>query len=111
MRRRSALGAMLMWAVVGSGAADAACSCQCVDGVARTLCSSIDEAQGDPVACLSAAGPRDCPRPDPEEAPPLLYEGPAGAAHCRAAQLWDPRVGGYTVTAKVCELDVGASAG
>jgi hypothetical protein len=111
MRRLSVIGAVLLWGVVAGGAADAACSCQCIDGVARTLCSSVDEARDNPAACRTAAGPIDCPPPDQLEPAPALYEGPAGAAHCRAARLWDPDSGGYAVSAKVCQLDVGETAG
>ena len=108
---RLALGTvLLMGGILVSGAAAAACSCQCIEGVARTLCSNIDEARGNPTACVTAAGPVDCPRPALDPAP-VLYEGPAGAAHCRAARLWDPDSGGYAVTAKICELDAAEATG
>ncbi len=105
---------ILLIAVMFSGIAvpaSATCSCQCVEGVPRTACTSVEEAQANPTACGSGPQKVACDvAPTPAEAP-LRYEAPAGATDCRSARLWDPRTQGYSVVAKVCDLDPDATAG
>lgn len=88
----------------------ATCSCQCVEGVARTACTTADEARANPNACGSGMQRVACETVTPPGAPPLRYPAPAGASDCRSARLWDPRSNGYTVAAKVCDLDPDAAA-
>ena len=85
------------------GSASAGCSCQCVEGLAHTLCSSLEEAQANPYAC--GAGPTRvvCPLAPVADQAPLQYPPPAGASNCRSARLWDPHGAQYSVAAKVCE--------
>jgi hypothetical protein len=102
---------LLVGGLAASGAAAATCGCQCIDGVARTLCSTLDEARGNPSLCRDAAGPIVCPAPRTPNSAPALYDGPQGTTGCRGARLWDPNSGEYVVEAKVCELDAGEAAG
>ena len=105
------VGMLLLGAVAASAGAEAACSCQCIDGVARTLCSTIDEARENPALCRDAAGLIACPAPRTPNAAPTLYDGPDGTAGCHGAWLWDPDSGEYVVEAKVCGLAAGEAAG
>jgi hypothetical protein len=105
------IGTLLLGGLAYSGMAAATCSCQCIDGVARTLCSTLDEARGNPSLCRDAAGLIACPTPQSPNAAPALYDGPEGTAGCHGARLWDPNSGEYGVEAKVCELAVGEAAG
>lgn len=77
------------------------CSCQCVEGVARTLCTRIDEAARNPIACGDTA--RMCPAPagasDVER-----YDPPPGAVDCRSARILDPETGAYSLAARVCDV-------
>jgi hypothetical protein len=89
----------------------ATCSCQCVEGVARTACTSVEEAQADPSACGSGPQKVACELPPPSTDAPLRYASPDGAVDCRSARLWDPRSNSYSAVAKVCDLDRDAAAG
>ena len=89
----------------------ATCSCQCVEGVARTACTSVEEAQADPAACGSGPQKVACEVPPPSTDAPLRYASPDGAVDCRSARLWDPRSNSYSAVAKVCDLDRDAAAG
>jgi len=105
----------LGWFVVGSlalaaGPVAATCSCQCVEGVARTACTSVGEAQADPNACGVGVQKVACDVPPPSTQPPLRFEPPAGAVDCRSARLWDPRSNAYSAVANVCDLDRDAAA-
>jgi len=89
----------------------AGCSCQCVEGVARTACSTVDEARGNPDAC-GGGGPKvACAVPPAPDAPPQRYAAPKGGADCRDRRLWDPQTNAYSVVAKVCSLAPAAGGG
>ncbi len=99
-----------------AGVASANCACQCIEGVARTLCTTLDEAQANPNACGAGEQNAGEPRVACEVAPPSSdavqrYEPPQGAVDCRGARLWDPHSNSYAVVAKVCDLDRDAAAG
>lgn len=108
-----------------AGASWANCACQCVEGVARTLCTTLDEARANPNACGTGelvAGDRGvgeqvgeqkvaCEIAPPSAEPVQRYEPPQGAVDCRGARLWDPHSNSYAVVAKVCDLDRDAAAG
>jgi hypothetical protein len=101
---------VLVWLVAGAFACGTAgvsanCACQCVEGVARTLCTTIDEAQANPMACGNAEQKVECEIAPPATETPQHYEPPLGAVDCRGARLWDPRSKSYAVVAKICELD------
>jgi hypothetical protein len=100
----------LSWLLTGLFAitavpASATCSCQCVEGVARTACSTIEEAQTNPNACGSGPQKVACDVPPPAAEPPMHFAPPAGASDCRSARLWDPRSNAYSAVANVCDLD------
>ena len=79
------------------------CACRCVEGLARTVCTTLDEAAQDPVLCAPQAQRGDCPAP-PAGFEPQQFSPPSpGARDCREARLWDPESGGYTTTTKVCD--------
>ena len=99
-----------VFAVIGAPVS-ATCSCQCVEGVARTACTSVEEAQADPAACGSGPQKVACEVPPPSTDAPLRYASPDGAVDCRSARLWDPRSNSYSAVAKVCDLDQDAAAG
>jgi len=96
------IAAMLAWTVAAP--AFATCSCQCVEGVARTACTSVDEARGNPQACGGNGQAIACAMPPALEQPPERYVAPDGAVDCRARRLWDPHANAYSVVAKVCDL-------
>jgi hypothetical protein len=86
------------------GVASANCACQCIEGVARTLCTTVAEAQANPNACGGGAQKVACDVAPPSTEASLRYEPPLGATDCRGARLWDPHTHSYTVVAKVCDL-------
>ena len=84
------------------------CGCLCVDGVGKTLCQSVAEAQQQPNMC-----PQDlvCPVPTEElrkeSGSPLYYDSPAEHAHsCREVRIWDDKAAAYTGV-KVCDVFTG----
>ena len=83
------------------------CGCLCVDGMARTLCQSVAEAQRQPNMCPANLN---CPKPPAAEAAgeePLYYDAPAEHAHnCREVRIWDESVDAYTGV-KVCDVFTG----
>ena len=100
----------LVWLVVGAfacgaGSAAANCTCQCIEGVARTLCTTLDEAQANPTRCGTGEQKVACAVAPTSAAAPQRYEPPSGAVDCRGARLWDPKTDSYGVVAKVCDLD------
>lgn len=100
----------LVWLLVGAvacgaGSVSANCTCQCIEGVARTLCTTLDEAQADPSACGRGVQKVACEIAPTSAAAPQRYEPPHGAVDCRGARLWDPHTNSYGVVAKVCDLD------
>jgi hypothetical protein len=94
--------AVFTWAVAGP--AYATCACQCVEGVPRTACTSVDEARANPHACGANGRTIACATPPAREQPPERYAAPDGAVDCRAGRLWDPHTNAYSVVAKVCDL-------
>ena len=101
----------ILFAVCAAAAAPAAaiCSCQCIEGVARTLCSRPEEARENPSACGIGAQKIACVAAPPPADPPERYAPPDGGRDCRSQRLWDPHTDRYSVVAKVCDLDVGAA--
>jgi hypothetical protein len=79
---RSVLFALALW-LLGGAAANATCTCQCVDGQLQPLCqSAIDQ----PPVCA----PTICPIAAPS-LPPLTFPilPPLGTSQCRQAQICD----------------------
>ncbi len=100
----------LVWLFVGAlacggGWASANCACQCIEGVARTLCTTLDEAQANPNTCGGGEQKVTCAVAPTSTEAPQRYEPPHGAVDCRGARLWDPHTNSYGVVAKVCDLD------
>lgn len=89
----------------GAGTASANCACQCIEGVARTLCTTLAEAQANPSACGEGVQKVACEAAPTATAAPPRYAAPHGAVDCRGARLWDPHTNSYSVVAKVCDLD------
>jgi|GEM_PF-3402360 len=105
-----------VWIVVGmlaswAAPASANCSCQCIEGVARTLCTRVDEAQAKPSECGAGVHKIVCAAAPASAETPQHYTPPAGGADCRGQRLWDPRTGSYSAIAKVCDLDRNAVTG
>ncbi len=80
------------------------CSCLCVEGSPRTLCTDILEAQLNPSLCSPAALSL-CPAlPTAEIGERRIYDSPFGeGVNCREVRVWDPASDGYTAV-KVCDV-------
>jgi hypothetical protein len=83
--------------------AGSVCACRCVEGTARTVCTTLDEAAANPQLCASTTPHAECPIApagfEPQQFPPPV----PGALDCREARLWEPATGGYTTTTRVCD--------
>jgi len=86
--------------------ARADCTCRCVDGVARTLCTGLDEAATRIDTCGDA--PPTCP-PPALAADVARFDPPPGATQCRSARLLDPATRAYSVDARICEVGARAA--
>jgi hypothetical protein len=76
------------------------CGCLCVEGVPKTLCSTVEEAQQNPAVC----GLRHCPDYVATEADGQRYVSPhAFADNCRDVRVWNGAAGAYTGI-KVCDV-------
>lgn len=83
--------------------AQALCSCQCLEGRARTVCTTLDEAVAGGDACRHGLQRVTCPDAAPP-APAQPLESPAaGAYECRTTHLLDPAANTYSIPARVCE--------
>ncbi len=98
----------LWWMLVQSqfGPQVVECGCLCVEGVPRTLCQSVAEAQRQANIC-----PPDfsCPAVQPADKTqaPIYYDAPTDNAHnCRDVRIWDESVAAYTGV-KVCDVFTG----
>jgi len=92
---------IVLSAMLWSAQASAVCECYCVDGVLRTLCSGVDEAQQGVTQCLDRAASL-CPVADPSAS--QTYDPPEeGAENCRDAKVWDPAAGEFK-TRKICDV-------
>ncbi len=96
---------MLLASMAAHEPAAANCSCQCVEGVARTVCTSIDEARANPTQCRVGAAAIACSAAPTAVEPPQRYAAPSGASDCRERRVWDPATNAYTLLAKICDLD------
>lgn len=93
---------LMVGAAFASSQVMAECSCLCVDGELKTVCTSADEAGAGPALCGSLKNLA-CP-----EAPALddakTYDPPdGGAENCRDAQVYDVASGDYLPT-KICDM-------
>lgn len=71
---------------LGSGAW-AECACLCADGMLRTMCTTVGEAQADPSLCMTSGA--SCPL-DTGTREGVGYESPVeGAVDCRSMRVWD----------------------
>jgi hypothetical protein len=84
----AAIGAAL-WLAAAATPAEAACSCACVDGQMRAVCSNAVELA--PI-CPPAICPIAPPAVRPITAPQLP---PPGASNCRQAQVMNPWTNRY----------------
>jgi len=78
----------------------ALCSCECVDGAPRTICTKLDEAAGDPSLC--GLDPPLCP-PVSTPATRARFDPPPGARDCREAALADTTPDAKSEIVKVCD--------
>ena len=80
------------------------CSCLCVEGSPRTLCTGILEAQLNPSLCSPAAASL-CPALSVDElGERRSYVSPFNAGvNCREVRVWDPVSDGYRAV-KVCDV-------
>jgi len=86
----------------GSMAA-ADCACFCVNGELRTMCTTVEEAQNDPVLCPVYAA-ASCPL-ESVSTSGEAYEAPVdGATNCRDVRVWDSVSGAY-IDVKACDVD------
>ena len=90
----------------------AACGCQCVDGVPKTLCQTIVEAQQQPYMCSAQVK---CPalkfpaddQPAHDRQEQEYLDAPDEHAHsCREVRIWDQQRNVYTGV-KVCDVFTG----
>jgi hypothetical protein len=97
--------AWLLWvsALIVAPNAFGTCACRCVEGLARTVCTTLDEAAQNPVLCAPSSMRGECPAAPPGFEPQQFAPPVPGARDCREARLWDPETGGYTTTTKVCD--------
>ena len=82
-----------------------ACGCQCIDGLPKTLCQTIEEAQLQPRMCPDAMR---CPvyktPPIAADTEPQFFDAPGDQAHsCREVRVWDQQRAAYTGV-KVCDV-------
>lgn len=78
------------------------CACFCVAGELKTLCTTVDEAQGNPRLCPPADS-ASCPQDDGASSN-ASYESPDGdAVNCRNVRVYDAVRGEY-VDAKACDV-------
>ena len=85
------------------GGVSADCSCLCVDGAAKTVCTSSQEAAANTGLCQVQASTRACPEA-PALSEPESYDPPVeGAANCRKAQIYDAATDGH-LAARVCDV-------
>ena len=84
-----------------SAAAWADCGCFCVDGALKTMCSTVEEAQGNPSLCAFYGG--SCPQ-EQDDSSGASYDAPAeGATDCRDRRVFDPLSRSF-VTIKACDV-------
>jgi len=81
------------------------CGCLCVEGMPKTVCQSIEEAQRQTNLC-----PLDLRCPSPPQADgdaPMRFDAPGEhARNCREVRVWDEAAGGYTGV-RVCDVFTG----
>ena len=81
-------------------AAHALCSCECVDGAPRTICTKVEEAAARPSLC--GLDPPLC-APVGTPAPRVRYDPPPGARDCREAALAGAANESDPTLVKVCD--------
>ena len=80
------------------------CSCLCVDGAPRTLCTDILEAQLHPSLCGPAARNACPPLAADQVGERASYDSPfVEGVGCREVRVWNPSSGGYTAV-RVCDV-------
>jgi len=79
------------------------CGCLCIEGVPKTLCTTVEEAQAKPGLC----GQQHCPEyvaAEVHENSRTRYLSPNSFAdNCRDVRVFDPSVSGY-MGIKVCDV-------
>ena len=104
MNRITGITASLVFSALMLFSANAAaeCACFCVSGELKTMCTTVEEAQENPVLC-SAYSRMDCPE-EPGERPSASYEAPEeDATNCRDLRIFDALRGVFT-SVKACDV-------
>jgi len=92
-------------------AASADCSCQCMSGAPRTVCTTLNEARVKPSLCKQRMN---CPPVTSRQSAEWQedsklkqqFSAPEKAAqNCRSRYFWDPVEQDYAILAKVCDVD------
>jgi hypothetical protein len=79
------------------------CGCLCVDGVAKTLCQTVEEARLQPNVCPPRQQCPELPAQWPEQSSGLIDAPHKDARDCREVRIWDDAQGDYT-SVKVCDV-------
>ena len=80
------------------------CGCVCVDGMAKTLCTSVSAARTGRALCMAQPS---CPQPaasPSEPATEYLPEPVSGVTDCRRATFWDRGLQVYR-PGKICDVE------
>lgn len=78
------------------------CSCLCLDGAYRPVCTSAEEVTQNRDLCLALAQ-RSCPAAPAGDALATYAPPTEGVQNCREAEVFDDASGGF-VTARVCDV-------
>jgi|GEM_PF-4129080 len=93
---------LLSTTMLFSTQASAECACFCVNGELQTMCSTVEEAQGNPTLCGNY--PRESCPTETSSPDSASYDEPAeGATNCRDIRVFDSLHGGFT-SVKACDV-------
>ncbi|HEX7035343.1 MAG TPA: hypothetical protein VF210_06185 [Pseudomonadales bacterium] len=78
------------------------CSCLCLDGAYRPVCTSAEEVSQNRNLCLALAQ-RTCPAAPAGDSLATLHPPTEGVDNCREAEVFDDASGEF-LTARVCDV-------
>ena len=108
--RAPSIQGSVLGSVLGSAVqlAFSQCGCLCVEGVPKTLCSTVEEAQAKPGLCVQQHCPEYVAAEGAENGRTRYLSPNSFADNCRDVRVFDPAVSRYTGI-KVCDvLEMGA---
>ena len=83
------------------------CGCLCVEGVPKTVCQSLAEAQQQANVCAPNIRCPALPEEGGATDEPQYYDAPDPHAHsCREVRIWDESAAAYTGV-KICDVFTG----